>query len=528
MLFKSKIFTYRLAILVALLLLVAYLIPFLFGVSFKNLDSLLPVNDGFYPAGYRSVAFAFFSSIINVFIGLYFAVRLNTIKLFSRKGLLLSLLIIPCLLGNVSTSFIYKFILDDFVSLQQNTVQKTIVALLIQFWQFGTLFTYIIWLVLKNIDVNKIVYGQVGYFTRYEKFRDILLPSAKNTLILLFIINFLFSVYEDSKMQLIFKSSRGTNTELINQFLNRTYQSDSLLNPITARTETYSLSFFFILFLLIFLLIVVSLLLVTINKVLTKRRPMPSFFNIKLPNLSFYFLLLFVLLPLLSITGHVFSNFNLKFEHLFYPFLLSILTAFICLLVAIIIGVVLRIGWIKFMTGLNIKSQFVFYSILLFQFIPGIVISLLGYQWFLALNLDLNYVFVIWIIGHILMILPLISCLLITTHFNVSNNQLYYLFSHNLSFIDFVRVLFWGKFKGDYLLTFLICLTMIWNDSILNSILSDYVPSFISEMKMSIVGRGADYSKGISYFAVSLIVAFGAYSIWVRNFILKKRQNGAS
>lgn len=504
----------------------AYLIPFPLGISFKNTGSLLPVNDGFYSAVYRSVAFAFISSLLNVFLGLFFAIRLSNIKLFSTKGLLLSLLVIPCLLGNVSTSFIYKFILDDYVTLQQSSLLKFIAAIIIQFWQFGTLFTYIIWLVIKNISEDKIQYGQVSYFTGFEKFRDILLPATKNTVLLLFIINFLFSIYDDSKMQLIFKSSRGTNTELISQYLNRTYQSDSLLNPITARTEIYGLSFFFILFLLFFLLLIVSVILITINTVVKARWKAPSFFANKLPNLSIYILLMFVLFPLGFITIHVFSNYNLEFKHLFYPLVMSFFAAVISLVIALIIAIIIRIGWAKLMANLNVKSQFVFYAILMIQFIPGIVLSLLGYQWFLSLNLNLSYVFIIWIIGHILMILPLVSCLLITTHFNVSNDQIYYLISQKSSFNDFVKVLFWGKFKGDYLLAFLICMTMIWNDSILNSILSDYIPSFITEMKMSIVGRGADYSKGISYFAISLVIAFGAYSVWIRNFMLKRRQNG--
>ena len=169
------------------------------------------------------------------------------------------------------------------------------------------------------------------------------------------------------------------------------------------------------------------------------------------------------------------------------------------------------------MDNLNKKSQFVFYLILLLQLIPGIVISLLGYQWAAFLDIGVNYIVLLWVIGHVLMILPVISCLLITTHFSVSNDEINYLFSHKTSFLDFIKVSFLGRFKGDYLLTFLICVTMIWNDPILNSILSDYVPSFISEMKMSITGRATDYSKGISYFAISLIVALGAYSVWVRN-----------
>ena len=318
-------------------------------------------------------------------------------------------------------------------------------------------------------------------------------------------------------MQLIFRSSRGTNTEFINQWLTRTYQSDSLINPVVAGTETFSTAFVFVFILFVILAITVSLLLSIFNIVARQRSSITVISGNRLPIISFYLLMSFVAFPIVFILIHVFFNFSLSFEHLLYPLYLSLLTALISIIFAIVIGASIRVGWFSVMDNLNKKSQFVFYLILLLQLIPGIVISLLGYQWAAFLDIGVNYIVLLWVIGHVLMILPVISCLLITTHFSVSNDEINYLFSHKTSFLDFIKVSFLGRFKGDYLLTFLICVTMIWNDPILNSILSDYVPSFISEMKMSITGRATDYSKGISYFAISLIVALGAYSVWVRN-----------
>lgn len=500
-----------------MMLLLGYLVPFFLNINIHDLGLLFSDSDGLYIASVRSLSFAFLSSLINVLLSLFIAVKLKSIKAYSYKGLLLSILIIPALLGNVSTSFIYKLILSDFVYLQQDSFQKLVAVTVIQFWQYGTLFIYIIWLVIKGINTEKFDYCKVSYFSKYETFQDLILPSCRNTVSLLFIINFIFSVYEDSKMQLIFRASRGTNTEFIDQWLTRTYESASLINPVTARTEIYSISLIYLFLLLCTLLVVVSLLLTTLDLFVKQRKSPPVFVQFNGSSLIYYVLIASVLAPIFFIIFHVFSNFNLSFGHLIYPLYLSLLTGFIAVIIAIVVGAAMRVGWLKYMDSLNRKSQFAFYLVLLLQLIPGIVISLVGYQWAAYIDLGKSNMVILWIVGHILLILPLISCLLITTHFRVSNNEINYLFTHKTSAFDFIKISFLLRFKGDYLLTFLICVTMVWNDPILNSILSDYVPSFISEMKMSITGRAADYSKGISYFAISLMVSLGAYFLWVYN-----------
>lgn len=506
--------------------MVIYLFPFLANLSINNIAALVPNNDGFDSSIKRSFILAASSSFINIILSLVFAIRLSATNPFSKKGIFLSVLIVPCLLGNVSTSFAFKLLLDDNVVIQQSSTYKFLTALFIQFWQYGTLYTYILWLALSKLDKNKIQYASVSYFSSADKFRHIILPGIKNLLSLLFIINFLFTVYEDSKFQLIFKSSRGTDTELISQYITRFYQADSLINPIDARHHTYSLSFMFIIILFVLLAIIVSLLMFAISRIIVAFKG-EALFNLRIKRLglSYYLVILFVIIPLAYILFHIIQGIKFSFSHLMYPLILSGFTALISLLIAIVLGISFRMGWLRLMASLNTKSQFVLYAILSLLFVPGMVLSLVGYQWFNLLSVNVTYIAIVWILGHILMVLPIITCFIISTHFSVTNSEIEYMNAHQFSFKDILCLLFLGRFKGDYFLTFLICMTMIWNDPVLNSILSDYVPSFISEMKMSIVGRGADYGKGISYFTVSLIVSLGAWLLWIRNFNTKKQRN---
>ena len=46
---------------------------------------------------------------------------------------------------------------------------------------------------------------------------------------------------------------------------------------------------------------------------------------------------------------------------------------------------------------------------------------------------------------------------------------------------------------------------------------------FITELNMTITGKSADYSNGMNYFLVSLVLALGSATLW--SFILYRHQN---
>jgi hypothetical protein len=90
--------------------------------------------------------------------------------------------------------------------------------------------------------------------------------------------------------------------------------------------------------------------------------------------------------------------------------------------------------------------------------------------------------------------------------------------------MQIVRDSFFRRYQAEYLLTFLIAFSLIWNESIINNLLSDFIPSFVSEMKMNIEGRAADYAKGMNYLFVALCISILAMGLW--KSILNKTTNG--
>jgi hypothetical protein len=93
---------------------------------------------------------------------------------------------------------------------------------------------------------------------------------------------------------------------------------------------------------------------------------------------------------------------------------------------------------------------------------------------------------------------------------------------YKLSKAETIRFSFFKRFKAEYLLLFIIGYSFIWNEAVLNNLFSDYIPSFVSGMKMLITGRGADYDKAFGYLLVSFIVALLSAIIW--RYIIEKAQ----
>jgi hypothetical protein len=194
-------------------------------------------------------------------------------------------------------------------------------------------------------------------------------------------------------------------------------------------------------------------------------------------------------------------------------------------LLSIILGIFLRLGWKKTLSNFNRKSLLFFIFFFILQLIPPIIIYITGFQWLKIIGYQ-NFVnlHLVWILGHVILTLPLLSSFMLVSHFQTTNNEINYLESQKFSLAQILRDSFLRRYKLEYLLAFLIAFSLIWNEPIINNILSDFIPSFVSEMRINIEGRAADYAKGINYLLIALGVAFIAILIWgtILNKTLRK------
>jgi ABC-type tungstate transport system substrate-binding protein len=147
--------------------------------------------------------------------------------------------------------------------------------------------------------------------------------------------------------------------------------------------------------------------------------------------------------------------------------------------------------------------------------VPPIAIYLTGFQWMKMIGYSSDMgLDLVWILGHVVLCVPLLTAFVAVTHFRTTNAELNYLESQRVSALKIGIDSFFRRYRIEYIFTFLVSFSLIWNEPIVNNLLSDFIPSFVSEMKMNIEGRGADYGKGINYMIISILIATISLLLW--------------
>ena len=421
----------------------------------------------------------------------------------------------------MSCAFIGKILFTDSATIQSDPFTKFLTLTLIQFWQYGTLYIYLFWLNIQNIPKLTLNYAQATKMSFVEKVKDIILPACRNLAVLLFILNFIFSIFEDAKIQFIFKSSIGTHTELLSQWLNRTYQSDSLINLGFSNERITQLSFF-VLALTFISTIISALIFLFFYKNFVKTKTILRIRRGSInPVIIYIALALFIIVPIFYAVFSTVKDFNFVFGHLLSPFLFTIITALLSVFLSMLLGIILRLGWKETLSSFNNRSLFFYIFLFILMLVPPILVYITGFQWLKIIGYQsILMLQIVWIIGHLILILPLLTSFITVSHFKTTNNEIDYLEAHKISLIQVIKDTFLKRYLSEYIFTFLIAFSLIWNEPVINNLLSDFIGSFVSEMRMNVEGRAADYAKGMNYLFVAFAIAI--FAIWLWRIILNK------
>jgi ABC-type sugar transport system permease subunit len=524
-----KIPILKISVYVLIVSILIFNLPFILNVSsIGDIESFLKYeNEGLGSALLRTISFALIQGFLLIGFGIFFSVLLIHVRLNSWIGIGISILLIPVIFGNLSTAFVWKIILLNNTYFFSSSYAKFLALSMINFWQYGTFFIYLYWLNIQSIPQKKWEYSQSNNLNPLEKLRDIILPNQRNLSIILFIIAFIFSFYEDAKLSFIFKASRGTNTELINQWLNRIYHSDLLSGADIAFQRLSHVS---ILSLIISIISIGAgiFLLNWIFKIISKKRIhlRNIYFSISSP-ISFitaFFLIIGTLFPLVFVIFNQSANFDFTPSILVYPLLLTSIAALLTTIIGIAFGVFCRFVWQKTLSDFNRNSMILIIALFFILLLPPIGILLNGFQWMELIGyssiIEIN---IAWTLGHLILSFPYIAGFSIITHFRVKENYIDYTNSIKCNLREKVRDLFFRPFIADYILMFIIAFSIIWNEPIINSVLSDFIPSFVTELKRTIIGKSTNYSQGMDFFLVSLILSATCVILW--SYIIKKSFN---
>jgi len=528
-------FSNKILIILIILITGLFLFPvFWSGLSGVTVSSLFyEKSNGFSDALIRTFSFAIISAVVNVLGGFYLALLLSKISLSSRFGKQLSYFILPITLGNIAVVFVFKVLLFNSAFFNQVveggfTTQNAFLIIL-QFWQYGFLFAYLFWLSIQNINKRFLDYANAAKLTRFELIRDFILPQTRNLFILLLFIGFIFSFYEDAKSQLIFRASQGLGTELINHWLYRDYQSALLINPVYATQSIFKTGLIvFVITALAFLIIGILALLglrlwskINISKVIEIPNDDRKKDNKKVSYTILFLCNIAIFSPLIAALIRSKYLFAENISLIIFPLILTMIAAFAATTLSIVFGIASRLAFHKWLNTFNSKSLFYFLAIFLLLLIPPLCIVLAGFKWFGLIGYHSNSViYIVWVIGHCFLTLPILGSFVIATHFIVKENEIEYLFAYHISNKDMWLYSFFKRFKAEYALTLLFAFSFIWNDAGLNMILSDKIPSFAANLQMLFIGRAADYSKATTFVLVAVALSVGCILIW--NYIVGK------
>ena len=524
---------WKLLVICLLALAAGFVVPFLAHITSFNSAVLFDPYNQFSSTLLRTIGYALVSGTVLIAFGFGGALLLTQVSFFSQLGKNLGILILPITLGNVSIAFICKLLIGDsafFSSVVAESVYYKLAFLIaLQLWQFGLLFIYLFWLNFQGISEVRHQYAIATKFSLYQKLKDIFLPHSINIAILLGTLGFVFSVFEESKIQYLFKASRGTDSELITNWLARNYHSALLVNPDQAREVAFNSGYIIAAFSLLslialYLVIYFFTRITTRSKVyfsISRHLTIPSGIKKLLSRGWAILLILFVIVPVVFCLGYIKFDLGKSILAMGFPLMMVFLATLVATGTAILFGIAARLGWERLLSAFTNRSLLFLMALFLLLIIPPLVILISGFNWMGLIGYNSEWlIYAIWIAGHTILSLPVLGSFVLFNHFRVSTRELNYLQVYRLNTPELLKLSFFSRFKAEYLLLFIIAFSFIWNEAILNNLFSDYIPSFVSGLKMLITGRGADYSQAFGYLLVSMLLAFLSVAVW--RFITEK------
>ena len=505
----TKATKYLFFIIVPIIFLV-YFIPIVGNLqNLQNTDSINYL--GFDVALINTLLGSLFITLIVVGLSFQLAKILHKSKTLYIKTKT-HLLVIPFFIGSIATAYLFKIFLTDLgvidLVIEQGVIIQIILFALLKFWQYGLAFVFIFYISFENCKRNKVSYVDFLNITTVRETKDLYNAPSINLIIILSILTFVFSFYDHITAHTLLKVSEGSGNEYIGNWLSRNYNSFLISSPNTATIKIVQISIF-VFGVLTALLFVLSALQ---NKLLKLKAKQGFGFALKVS--SKIALTIFVLLATIIVAPIFYVLFKngleIKVEmiNLTKSFLYSFLASVVICFLSFVYASFIRVKFKKQLQSLNFSSLVIIIITLGMIFIPPILLTAIGYKWIAVTGIASALTMTIqWFIGHLIITFPLISSFLIFNNFQLDNNR--------IDYIEFVKPkkmkkyidMFVKPFKIELLLALVISISVIWNESYLNRVYSDFVPSFSSHIGKYIEGRSYNYSVSNSYLLISLILS---------------------
>lgn len=521
MTYKSPQNTLRLVLVMIILIMICFLLPMFWGLfSDASICNIVSSSSyGLLPAWCRSILFSILSCVLSTYGGLQLAICFRNITIDSPIGKALSFLMLPFMLGDVTVSYVFKLSLYDtqfFHWMTEGHIAQSICIILIQSWEYCFLFAYLFWLVFQNLPKSVKSYAKTISLTDHEMVKDIYLPAAKNLFILLFLLCFVFSFYEYVKCEYVFQFSQGTNTEFLSQAFYRIYKIKAPSDPQTALFQMDKVGFLVMLSACLLMLVIGLILILGVNYLIGKKTSIVPFLT-NTPSSLPYICIGAILLPVIVALKEAQYGFSMSdMLILVLPLSLTLISAIVAATYAIAFGISSKIIFPRRLSGFNKFSMAYLLLIFLLQMIPSACLMICGHKLLSIIGYKSIAVYLAWILGHAILTFPVLSSFVIANHFVVSYREIDWQFCHRISLKDIINYSFLKRFRFEYLMTCLFAFVLIWNDSVWNKVLSDFIPSFSDMLQRSIKGRASDVSHATLFALIAVLISSACFYFWLR------------
>ena len=351
-------------------------------------------------------------------------------------------------------------------------------------WQYGSLGAYLCYLALTQLKVREVEYVHINKLPDHNFYFDFYISRVTSLSIILFLLFYLFSFYEYTKLHLLYKPSVAAGTELAAHSLLRVYKSVSIYDPSAANVHIFNYSLFLMLVVIVSLFLSIN---VWAKSIEAGRNIIMSGFDRGSPSrqtkdrvyLSIcIFAGVFFIYPVIYGFINSIYQFNLdSISPLTNAIGPVIPVALVLTLAASMCAMIARVHWPTYTSRVNSKfAVFVALSCIAIAVPPiAIAITVLYYKGFLPPIAGQNYY--AWGSGMLLAYLPLITVFFLASYLSISKEELNYAKVHKVHLINIVKDIFGLRFLAIYLLTFLLSISIILNDHTINNMFSDFVVS---------------------------------------------------
>ncbi len=479
----------------------------------------------------RSLAVASGASVLCVAIGLVLAVVLREVPLGSRSGSALALLMLPVLVGDLVTGFAFKSVAtegDWFVALFGDrppwAVLGTMVAM--QIWQYGLLCTYLFWLRIVSIEQSLADFAEVSGLSRIEFVRDILWPRCSELAIVLLLMSFFAAAHETAKSWLVFKVSPGTGTSLVSHALWEQYQHRV---PVNARFAQHAslqdcgVAAIAILLGAVVLAGTVYAIATAVVHVMTRatathaaRRPdRPA--STPARRRSTWLVAAVVAATIGPIVAPAFVfplSTSIEWVSTIKAAGMAGAGAAFAVFVAALFAFLLRLTSPAGFARFTWPATAVLFVIMALRSVPPLAFILSGYDLFAHVSNSQAMLVGSWFVGQALLALPLLGAFGVWLHTQVTQRELEFQEGAGLSLRELAQASFLRRFRLDYAFLFLFAWSVVWNESTLNRVVSDSVPTFIDLLSRNLSAR-PDFSRAATLCLLSVCIGLATVTLWL-------------